>query len=94
MLSSDVTSVNVFYRINQLPVDPNQERARAIQEREFMIGSIGVWFFRSCRIFPIDANKGFSDSLGILCASALSIPMEVSLCHSQVSRGKMLCKGV
>jgi hypothetical protein len=45
MLPSDVTSVNVFYRINQLPVDPNQERARAVQEREFMIGSIGVWFF-------------------------------------------------
>ena len=35
------TSVNVFYRINQLPVDPNLDPVRAVQEREFMIGSIG-----------------------------------------------------
>ena len=35
-------SVNVFYRVNQEPLDPNVDRERAKQEKEFKIGSIGV----------------------------------------------------
>lgn len=37
-----LASVNVFYRINQLPVDPNQDKEVAMQEKEFKIGSIGL----------------------------------------------------
>ena len=39
-------------------------------------------------------SVGFSDSLGILCASLLAMPMELQLCRAQVQRGKMLCKMV
>ena len=35
-------SVNVFYRVNQEPLNPNVDRERAKQEKEFKIGSIGL----------------------------------------------------
>ena len=35
---------------------------------------------------------GFSDSLGILAASLLAVPMEIELCKAQVRRGKTLCR--
>jgi battenin len=71
--------VNVFYRVNQEPPDPNtaNDVERTRQEREFKIGSIG-----------------FADSAGILFASMLAVPTEVELCRAQVSRGKLLCKGL
>jgi len=34
---------------------------------------------------------GFSDSLGILLASLLSVPVEVGLCKVQVGRGREFC---
>ncbi|KAI0059950.1 batten's disease protein Cln3 [Artomyces pyxidatus] len=34
--------VNVFYRVNQEPLNPNAEPERAKQEKEFKIGSIGL----------------------------------------------------
>lgn len=37
---------------------------------------------------------GVGDTLGILLASLLSIPLEVSLCNAQVRRGRRLCKEV
>lgn len=37
---------------------------------------------------------GVGDTLGILLASLLSIPLEVSLCKAQVRRGRLLCKQV
>ena len=35
---------------------------------------------------------GLADSLGILSASLLAVPMEVGLCRAQVRRGKVFCK--
>ncbi|KAF9045531.1 batten's disease protein Cln3 [Panaeolus papilionaceus] len=71
--------VNVFYRINHEPPDPNfsNDIERTKQEREFKIGSIG-----------------FADSTGILLASILAVPMEIQLCKAQIKRGKVLCKGL
>ena len=77
-----LSSVNVFYRINQdhqhhpiLHDDGDHHRVeRRKQEREFQIGSIG-----------------FADSLGILLASLIAMPTEVGLCRAQVARGKLLC---
>ncbi|EIN10244.1 batten's disease protein Cln3 [Punctularia strigosozonata HHB-11173 SS5] len=37
---------------------------------------------------------GFSDSLGILLASVVSVPTEVGLCRAQTRRGKRLCRGL
>jgi battenin len=39
-------------------------------------------------------SVGFADSLGILCASLISMPTELELCKAQVRRGKMLCAAV
>ncbi|KAJ7077800.1 batten's disease protein Cln3, partial [Mycena crocata] len=71
--------VNVFYRINQEP--PSPHTAHDI-ERE-----------RQEREFKI-GSVGFADSSGILFASVLAVPMEVALCRQQVSRGRLLCKGL
>ncbi|KAJ3547710.1 hypothetical protein NMY22_g1551 [Coprinellus aureogranulatus] len=72
--------VNVFYRINHEPPDPNiryNDIELTRQAREFKIGSIG-----------------FADSTGILLASILAVPTEVELCKAQVARGKLFCKGL
>lgn len=37
---------------------------------------------------------GFSDSSGIMLASLLSMPLELSLCAAQVNRGKGLCRSL
>lgn len=34
---------------------------------------------------------GFADSLGILLASLIAVPTEITLCRAQVARGKDLC---
>ena len=68
--------MNVFYRVNQEPPDPQvTDPEVAKQEKEFKIGSIGL-----------------SDSTGILLASVVSVPMELMLCDAQVKRGKVLCR--
>lgn len=73
-----LTSVNVFYRINQEhPLVPQGDLERARQEREFKIGSIG-----------------FADSTGILLASIVAVPTELGLCRAQVARGKLFCKSL
>ena len=35
---------------------------------------------------------GLADSLGILAASIVAMPTEISLCRAQVSRGRLLCQ--
>ena len=35
---------------------------------------------------------GLADSLGILVASLVAMPTEMSLCRAQVSRGRTLCQ--
>lgn len=40
------------------------------------------------------AHIQLGDSLGILAASLVSIPLQVSLCHAQVARGRDLCTRV
>jgi battenin len=37
---------------------------------------------------------GLADSLGILVASIVAMPTEMSLCRAQVSRGRLLCQGL
>jgi battenin len=49
---------------------------------------------------PADAQErafkmgaiGLADSLGILAASLIAMPTEISLCRAQVSRGRSLCQ--
>ncbi len=49
---------------------------------------------------PADAQErafkmgaiGLADSLGILAASLVAMPTEISLCRAQVSRGRWLCQ--
>ena len=36
-------------------------------------------------------SVGVGDSLGIVLASLVSIPLQVSLCQAQVARGRDLC---
>ncbi|KAJ6588530.1 batten's disease protein Cln3 [Mycena capillaripes] len=71
--------VNVFYRINQEP--PSPHTAHDIERS------------RQEREFRI-GSVGFADSSGILFAAVLAVPTEVALCRQQVSRGKLLCKGL
>jgi battenin len=74
-----ILSVNVFYRINQEA--PSPDTAHDLERT------------RQEREFKI-GSVGFADSSGILFASILAVPMEVALCRQQVSRGKLLCKGL
>ncbi|KAG8748765.1 battenin CLN3 protein [Ceratobasidium sp. 423] len=72
--------VNVFYRVGQDGArgsDHNDPHSRELARQE-----------QEFRIGSI----GFADSSGILLASLISMPTEVSLCRAQVQRGKMLCK--
>ncbi|KAK7042316.1 protein BTN [Favolaschia claudopus] len=71
--------VNVFYRINQ--ETPSPDTAHDIERT------------RQEREFKI-GSVGFADSSGILFAAILAVPTEVALCRQQVSRGKLLCKGL
>ena len=49
---------------------------------------------------PADAQErafkmgaiGLADSLGILAASLIAMPTEISLCRAQVARGHLLCQ--
>ncbi|KAF9563812.1 batten's disease protein Cln3 [Agrocybe pediades] len=71
--------VNVFYRINHEPPDPTINNDIEQTRQE--------------REFKI-GSIGFADGTGILLASILAVPTEIELCRAQVSRGKMLCKGL
>ena len=74
-----VFSVNVFYRINQDQHHPQDNDGQLSRERA-----------RQEREFKI-GSIGFADSSGILLASLLAVPTEISLCRSQVARGKHIC---
>ena len=79
MLIIDI-SVNVFYRVGQEGAgspNPGDLHSQELARQE-----------QEFRIGSI----GFADSLGILLASLIAMPTEVGLCHSQVQRGKLLCK--
>ncbi|KAJ1301102.1 hypothetical protein OPQ81_003518 [Rhizoctonia solani] len=72
--------VNVFYRVGQDSArdsDHDDPHSRELARQE-----------QEFRIGSI----GFADSSGILLASLISMPTEVSLCRTQVQRGKLLCK--
>ncbi|RDB28182.1 Protein BTN1 [Hypsizygus marmoreus] len=71
--------VNVFYRINHEHPDPNSANDNERVKQE--------------KEFKI-GSIGFSDSSGILLAAILAVPTEVQLCKTQISRGKLLCKGL
>ncbi|KAH7337633.1 batten's disease protein Cln3 [Rhizoctonia solani] len=74
--------VNVFYRVGQDGAqgsDQNDPYSRELARQE-----------QEFRIGSI----GFADSSGILLASLIAMPAEVSLCRAQVQRGKLLCKNL
>ncbi|PFH53474.1 hypothetical protein AMATHDRAFT_54557 [Amanita thiersii Skay4041] len=71
--------VNVYYHINQEKPDPASAHDPEKIKQE--------------REFQI-GSIGFSDSIGILLASILSVPVEVELCRTQIHRGKTLCMGL
>ncbi|EJD01806.1 batten's disease protein Cln3 [Fomitiporia mediterranea MF3/22] len=83
--------VNVFYRINQShrhsptpsssfdPSNPSNPSNSVADER-----------LKQEHEFQI-GSIGFADSSGILLASLVAMPTEVSLCKAQIARGKMLC---
>lgn len=73
-------SVNVFYRVGQ-------DGSRAPDQGDLSSRELA----RQEREFQI-GSIGFADSSGILIASLVAMPTEVSLCHAQVQRGKFLCK--
>jgi battenin len=50
-------------------------------------------WMRQEREFKI-GSIGFADSMGILLASLVAMPMELELCRTQVERGKLLCRGL
>lgn len=71
-------SVNVFYRVNQ-------HRAPVVDGN--------VERAKQEQEFRI-GSIGFADSLGILAASLVAVPMEVFLCNTQIRRGRTLCQGL
>ncbi|THV05698.1 batten's disease protein Cln3 [Dendrothele bispora CBS 962.96] len=71
--------VNAFYHINQ--ERPNPESVHDMER------------VKQEKEFKI-GSIGFADSSGILFASLLAVPTEISLCKAQVNRGKTLCKGL
>lgn len=80
--------------------------AKKAQEHEFRIGCVGVSIFitvlsdvlrreianRTDAPPLILMRKQFGDSLGILAASIISMPLQVGLCNAQVRDGRELCK--
>ncbi|ELU38322.1 BTN1 protein [Rhizoctonia solani AG-1 IA] len=74
-------SVNVFYRVGQDGAQSSSlddPHSRELARQE-----------QEFRIGSI----GFADSSGILLASLISMPTEVSLCHTQVRRGNLQLRG-
>ncbi|KJA25225.1 hypothetical protein HYPSUDRAFT_37699 [Hypholoma sublateritium FD-334 SS-4] len=71
--------VNVFYHINHEP--PDSTISHDIEKT------------RQEREFKI-GSIGFAVSNGILLASILAVPTEIELCKAQITRGKLLCKGL
>ncbi|KAF8516039.1 batten's disease protein Cln3 [Gautieria morchelliformis] len=67
--------VNTFYHVGQQSVTSTHSNPERARQE---------------REFKI-GSIGFSDSLGILCASIIAVPTEVQLCKAQVRRGKMFC---
>lgn len=72
--------VNVFYRVGQ-------DGARAADRDDLPSRELA----RQEQEFRI-GSIGFADSSGILIASLIAMPTEVSLCRAQVGRGKLLCR--
>lgn len=75
------------------PREPSElEEERKSQEFEFRIGCVGV----RCapRRVTILTETQLGDTLGIVAASLVSIPLQLGLCHAQVARGRDLCTRV
>ncbi|KAG7095616.1 hypothetical protein E1B28_006341 [Marasmius oreades] len=72
--------VNTFYQINQEHPDPRSDAHDAESIKQEREFKIG--------------SIGFADSFGILMASLVAVPTELTLCKAQVNRGKLLCKGL
>ncbi|KAL5514711.1 hypothetical protein ACEPAG_2027 [Sanghuangporus baumii] len=88
--------VNVFFRINQ-----DERHSPTISSSENGLGdatSVSILSreterkerTRQEREFQI-GSIGFADSSGILLASIVAMPTELSLCRAQIARGKSLC---
>jgi len=71
---------------------------QVVVERLTLPGSVNAYFRAGQE--PANAQErafkmgaiGLADSLGILVASLVAMPTEISLCHAQVARGHLLCQ--
>jgi len=80
-----ISSVSVMSRIGGLERQSGGHNVQIQnQEYEFRMGSVSV----SPSMLLIHQ---LGDSLGIVLASIVSIPMQVALCAAQVQRGRDLC---
>ncbi|KAF8311520.1 batten's disease protein Cln3 [Cantharellus anzutake] len=73
--------VNAFYHVGHEDLDVASQDPLAF-ERQVQE-----------REFKIGAI-GLADTFGILTASLLAVPVEIKLCHDQISRGRELCRKV
>ncbi|KAJ8082239.1 battenin CLN3 protein [Marasmius tenuissimus] len=80
LVYESAVGVNTFYRINEEQPDPGSDAHDAERIKQEREFKIG--------------SIGFADSSGILLASLVAVPTELTLCKAQVNRGKLLCKGL
>jgi battenin len=79
-------SVTAFYQINQ----EGQSRLRSMP---LDITSQQLEQMAQEREFQI-GSIGLADSMGILAASLVAVPMELTLCKMQIARGREFCRSV
>ncbi|KAG8906965.1 battenin CLN3 protein, partial [Tulasnella sp. 403] len=71
--------VSVFYRVGQESHSGDTDDEYEVERK------------KQEREFKI-GSIGFADSLGILLASLVAMPTEITLCNAQAARGKTICK--
>lgn len=83
------SSVSVFYQIGTKEGDARGAEGEVIETDELDVAARKAQEHE----FRIGC-VGVGDTMGILLAAMVSIPLELSLCNAQVSRGRLLCKQV
>ncbi|KAF8323899.1 batten's disease protein Cln3 [Clavulina sp. PMI_390] len=81
-LCGGLAYVTAFYRVGQEAREASESNTTKTPER-----------LAQEREFQM-GSIGLADSFGILLASLLAVPTEVSLCKAQVARGRELCRAV
>ena len=79
--------MNVFFRINQDRPRSSAGTSTDMDDEDDFLAKERSKQEHEFRIGSI----GFADSSGILLASIVAMPTEMSLCRAQIARGKGLC---